>query len=768
MNIFLRENYLYFWILAFSSLLIAINIYPVLGPDLLAGWDTPGHYVLYKNAINNLKTSTIFSYENYWFGGYPLFHLYPPLFYLVTALTYISLANFFTDIEVFNFFIFLIPIAFIHSVGFAAKEIFNPKVRNLCLIITTISLFVSTRYAAMNIGLVGHIYTGLISSTFGLCLYFYFLGLLYKAKKLPQYILLGLLLAATISSHFIIGIFAIATLFFWIILNFRDSIKFIPTFIVSSLICLPWIRLIFRNLQYNSGTKIGYDDFSISDPILSIFPNMDYKVLKALFDNPFEVSITKINFLNLLDITVGFYKIIANFPYAGFILCLGIFFYCKLGDFNKNKFISLFTLLSVLFLPRNIFSSMFEVNLHYYRFVQPIYALVALLAARGWYSAYERILTIKNIKVNSFLKVLTVCLIFLSLIFSSIYSLDWNKNKDSKNNFAFKLKNYSMNTESDEIIEYLNSQSLGGRVAYEIDTDNMKNYGSPHLYSALFPLNNIESLPGLLAESSYSSGFITPILGIIGEHLIWGRRELLLYQAYYRISIDGAINRLSLYNTEYLLGSSEKFYTNLKNSKLVQQVFNTKNQYLFKIKKFDSKLYELSESPYLYINLGNINFRDFSETWYLDDDNLNSPIIFTDKDISEIPHKELSRIKGFVISINDNTDWEKIDLLHKINPNIILLSEKEIKYKKTKYLNIKNNLTRKGELSGSLKFTGIKSPLKPIEISNERISFTSSKGVVINYNFAPGWVSDSNQTTYQVTPSLMFVFSDGTTSLQYK
>lgn len=706
----LKENRfdVFVWIICVVALVWFLH--PILTGQLVAGWDSTSHFYLQTKMADFLKAVTITGYDANWFGGYPVFTFYGPLPYILITLFYFLSFGVIPLNFIFNGFLFLLPFFFLFSVYYTSRVWFGKKAGVFALLFSLFFLLADKDYAHFGVGLNAEIALGLFSSLFAIFLMTLLLGVFGKQreKKSKKLIIVGgILLAMIILTHALTTLFTgvlMAILFF----SDRKSLwkPIILTFLSALILSAFWLFPFLWNLEFSSAQMIGVPPMS-KDPLFVLYPG----ILLLIF--------------SLFGIT-SLFK-------------------------SKNHFWPYAFIATLIVLPRDYLVYVIDLPVHYYRFVPHIFVLNIFLAAAGLEHVME---SYPIIAKRKYLRALIWVIVLISVSLA-VFKFDM------RNDRPFFFEEFESYDDSRQMLEYIASLNPTGRIAIEIKPENQDILGTPHFFSTLLPLKyDIPVLPGLLAESALSSEFILPTLVQVSDSIAWGNVSLLKDKNFKKQSFDSMIKRLKLYGVEYLLLNAE-FARNLLKSvpddELISQKI-TGSFHLLKLPDFKPLIEATSYAPFLFVDNGGMDFRTFSAQWFKFPEFFDYPVIYTEKSIDEISDYDLSRIGGFVISVPEGKSMsaEDLDDLKKLNGNIVLFDSTESPEDQLKIMSsIFQSDFDKSEIIAEVR-------------EDERLKFFSKTGAFINYSYFPRWKStDSAQTVFWATPSMMFVFGRGETELFY-
>lgn len=767
---------------------ITFYLSPILANEYPAGWDLTGHYYLFNKMIDLITQGKLHGYDVNWFSGYQAFILYSPLSYLIIAVIYFLTFGLVSKLLVFNIFVFLVPIFFLLSLRYALLKCLGRKYVWIGLLVSTTFLFFPMDYAHSGLGLAGIVFMGFVPQYIAICFFLLFFAKLKGLKEdtgFKEVLVLSILFSTIVYSHLLTTIFAAFVLFIYLLFNIDAYKKILIFSLLVIVFTFPWMYQFFMYLPYSSGVAIGIERFKgYKDPLQLLFPRIE--VLKNLSHVYIEDRQINFSIFKQLLLSIKINTKFIFFPYTG----VSLIFACLAGCYamiRQKLFIVWVFVISLIILPRNFLLEVIDLSIHYYRFATYLFILNIFIATFGIVFIYRYI--DKNLSNKHFVKMgsrLIVSMLLVLALFQQIFfSLEWDKfsyyGSFGGSNLEYKLlaKGYKNYDEVESVVGYFKNNTIKGRVIVEATGDSIYDLGSPHLISTMLPLEaGVNVLPGLITESSISTGFINPVLATQSDHMAWGHNPYREDYHFNSQSIDDAIRRLRLYGVEYIVAVTDKFYNRLLHSKNAQLVKKYKAISVFKLNKFRKKVISIKTKPFLFVDNGGSSFRTFSEHWYRYPELFNYPVIYSRKNYSDLSVREKDKIAGVIISnpgdqLVSVSEFKKWKSLHKkfifINakpPKGLMgkgrerfISALHLNHSKFKDVYLRMNKSR-------VKFKSI----DYVETANngilEEISFSSKKNVIINYNYDICWKSeDSDQEVYQVTPSQMFVFANGVTRL---
>jgi len=741
----------------FAAVFIYSALKPLLADNITAGWDTVPHFYLLTKMVGYLKEWNVSGYDPLWFGGYPAFTFYGPFPYVLMAAFYYLFFGAIKLTLVFNLFLFILPFFFLFCLYYSSKAWFSQKAGYLSLVFGIIFLTASKFKGHLGLGLHGEILVGLFSSLLAMSLMILMLGFFkkYLDTKYNRYLVYSaIVLAMIILTHALITLFSGVLLLIFTLTYFRKFWKqslavFLGGIILSSFWLIPFLT----NLNLSSGQKMGIANMPITDPLLALYPNLDLVSTKLITLSMFP------GILLLLTTIIGLVKLAKT----------------------KAAFFSYAFIFTLIVLPREYLVTFLDLPIHYYRFMSPVFILGLFVAIAGTIHIFEYFEKLKSVP-RQILRGLFISFIVVTLITSAVDYLNWRQDS-SIYVHEFDLKNYPWSVEAQEMVDFIGSLNVKGRVATYTAPELQDQLGSPHYFSTMLPLKyGIAVFPGLLAESALSTRFIIPVLTRIGDSFNWGRTTLLFDPGFYNQDTESMIKRLGIFGVEYILiskNSKNSLFVGTDNNDL-KIIKETEHFSLIKLSKFTPIIEATTYKPFLFVNEGGLSFRNFSKIWFKSEELLDYPVIYTTKDFSELSDYDKEQIGGLIVSYS----------------SLKALSEEEYKEwksygKKLIFLNTYPNFAFEADDDPGARFIdsfNISSPLDEFEYilkdispsyikqnevnllvkEDENLKFTSYSGTLINYSYFPRWKSaDKDQTVFRATPSMMFVFGRGEVEMRY-
>lgn len=740
----------YSLILLFSVLFS--NLLPLFYNEIPAGWDASSHYLLYTRFWELLAQGHFSGYIQDIYAGFPAFKLYPPFFYFWAGLPKLISFGFIPATLSFNISLVVIILLIIFSLYLLTKEIADHQTGLLAAVLVVCSFFMNLDHAFDGIGLGGFLYVGLYPNFLALAIYLFFLTFLIRIKQNRTYVIWsGLLFGLIILTHNITSIIAFITLSFYLLFH-KSFINYFTINIIAFIISGFWIIEFLNNYNFSNSIALGIN----KDPLSILFPDLNRNYL--------------INF------SLSNFPIISLLFFTG--LCVGIMSLLK----KQKFFIPLHYFFILLLLPRNFLLQYFDFEIHYKRFAQYIFYFQLPIIAVG----IQMILAnaTNRDSMSSYLKTslskLFIVILFLSVIIKSyFYDFSWLNNSDKP--FLLTLNKYPKYKSANQIIKQITQFDKDYRVVTESTHVDKENLGSPHFFSAIAPLSNIQIIPGLFFESSLSSIFINSSLALYSGHIVWGAERLSKSSDFLKLSVEDVINRLALFSAGYVISSSKIFYNTLYRvpSDTIKLIRKNNKFAVFEITNKHKKFELLDYKPWLFLDYGGMNYQEFSLEWFKNNKLIDFPLIYTEHGLKALSAKEKKQLGGIVISVSkfNRHIIEEIKSLKKEYNNLIILtkdkrySEDLSEYTILSANNVCKNYNNMINFSDSylklLQKQDIKNQsIRVIKEDGHSLRFNANGAVAIRYSYAPGWKS-KNKTVFQLNPSLMFVFADGLTELKF-
>ncbi len=777
------------WILIFT--IICWRTLPFLTAEIPAGWDTLGHYYLSHLMLKYLSEFHLSGYDLQWLGGYPAFTLYPPLFYIIVASIHLVSFGLISLTKAFQIFIFIQPFLFLVSTFLVTRTFFSQREAYYALLSGFIFLFLGLDYSFFKIGLVGNYFIGVNPCIFGLNLFLLFLGSLGQMNKCPSWKITIpniCLLTAIILTHTLTTIFTFWTILIFGLCYFRTCWKrILSSCIISLTITAFWWIPFLEHLAFSSSDTISLSSIS---PLYVILPEIKISSLRAIFSYPLVPIEVHIPLFNDQYLSLNIRGIFVAFPLSGILFGISLLV-ASLNLVQKRQiFIVLLFIISLLFLPNSYFSEIFNLGIHYYRFVEYIVAIEAILLGVGFVIiqdfCHQRFSKFKNI---------FSLLILLSLIQTILFKLDWhspNKLRISQSTenpkFQFDITKYKSFPDTYRVIQYF-QKPINGRIAIEANANGITKDGSPHLLSSLIPImTKAEVIPGLIVESSLASVFINSTLGVGSNHLVWGKNNIYHSELFRSHPPKTILKWLKLYNVEYLISNSKEYFDFLQKisleTKQLELVLQTGDYGVFKLTNLVDKIYHTKYLPWLFYSDDLDHFRLFSEFWFSGAKGLDLNIIYdTSKEIIQdlLQLKQISSdLSGLIIFADrySESDWiKKIADLHSITDKpIVVLTERDNLFlpeelkNQFQVMNIKINKNDKifNLIKKLSRPQNINQPVVIKELLGNKISYQSLGATVIGINFAPKWrFKELDTKIFLVAPSQMLTLSAGNINLEY-
>ena len=791
-------RYVEYMLLAAAAIPILLVLRAFFSTDMVSGWDMEPQYHLVELMVGYLREGRITGYDRAWFAGYPAFTFYGPFTYILAAAPSLLSADIFPPAFGLHIIIIALPFLYLWALRFTTKTFFGSRAGCVSILFGIFFLLSPSNNLSGPFGIHGSLTHGTINGFVGAVLILLLLGIVESHRQASSSIkaaLATIVFAVLILTHTLSTIFALSLLLTYSLVHGKEGFKISATIVaIAAVVTIPWWIQFVRNLDFTSGRLLS---ILWDDPIISLLPGSQF-VLECVHN--FTAG-------SLLRLPV---------PALLLAVCTIISIVALIREQNYALPAIFLTLL--LLLPRNVLPQFIELPIHYYRFVMPLFGIMLLLASNGLLIIVNRLQDVSS----PFGRNISSGLLSLFIVWSltTVFVQDYSGPLTTSGPYArifksaqqacanrrlpaspIKISETSAYAAGSSVIEFLKESGVSGRVASEMPHYNNDLLGSPHFFSSLIPKEvGAEVIPGLLAESSYSAGFFPATIGYESDSIRWGRDHLSIYfhEENPFVSLEGMMHRLRLWGVEFLIATSLKYKDALRTLKadIIEEVFESAPFAVFKISHPMPKIRAIRGKPFLFVNLGGMDFREFAEEWYKSDSAIHVPVITTSKDYRELSSVEREQIGGFILSVRGSARRSKLEMKPWMIPGKSLMVVGRI----SDFQGQPNYWIATSQQDGGIVFFETKtdyqlgaysfesdlydglnrflhSPqcaldgatqIEPIEISNSAITFEHSGGAIINYSFFPRWKSkDPQQTVFAAAPSVMYVVSRGRTELYY-
>ncbi|MFA5080573.1 MAG: hypothetical protein WC472_03025 [Candidatus Paceibacterota bacterium] len=773
--------------LTFSNILLLIifgSLFYLLkfcfSDEIIAAGDLPGHYYLCEKMLEYLQQFRISGYDPNWFGGYPVFTFYNPLPYITVCFLHLISFKLLSLVFCFNFILFILPFLFLVSIYYTASIFFKNSKTSILALCLGYLVLLETLVGNYGVGIIAEFSAGFFSNAFAWPIFIFLIGTIEKLRQTDnkKYLFLSIgLFSALILSHIFTTIFAAIYLLFYIVFYFKSFWKkgliiFLGSLLITAFWWVPFL------LNINLTSSEDYSGMVIGDPIIALYS----QPILGLFLFVFTI--------------IGIVRLIKE----------------------KNSFLAIFFLSSLILLPRDIINQFIQIPIHWYRFTAGIVVINIFISTYGLRYVLDNYLELKlNLKQKNFTIKLIICWFFFIGIMVDVVPHFY---------FSFYKKIYAQTRqyakENKEILDFLNSNK-DKKVFIDDAIVFFGGSGGPHYENMQLGLEKTPVLGGLIHESSLSFSYYGSHQEIF-EYGYLISNEIAQYEynssksgyAFQNIELDNLIENISDKNSEKIKSIVKKLSTygvkyiltsNVHHTPILDFANSSFNNNLVSIKKKISPfvIIEINDEPQSLISSTNyepflfiqsnplsLNFKEFSKKWYENNYAIKHPVLYTEKSFKELSKYELSRIKGYIISTS-NCPTDDIKLIASKNKPVVVIGAQEncssnsnniyFVAKKEKPdidiskqqndLKIKERDVFYGEIYDIIAKNNSENikveKINPEVLENEYIKFNSDSNILINYSYFPKWKSkDENQTVFWATPSFMFVFGKGNTELRYK
>lgn len=792
--------YLYLFLLTLSALILKFpNLW--FSSEVLAGWDTVGHYQAFLKQADLIQSGHLKGYFLDWFGGMPIFYFYSPLFFWLGALLVVGLP-FVLPALIFKLFILLSLAAFTPVFYFFAKTFLplKPSPWLASLLALLYIFYQPVAFGDLGIGLAGAVAAGLVTHGPGLVLSLLFLsyfkrlldetGKFWREKDFYLVIIFG---AALFYTHTISTIFAailgMIMLFFYLHNRqtyLKSALVFLGVAAISAYFLLPFISF----FDYSS--------------------DWGYRRSEGFFFDPLQPLLA----LDPLDFIHGRWGSI-NWAWLVAVVSFGAGFWSLI---SKRIFIlpAMF-FLPFLVVPRNYLSQVLGASMHYYRMMPlliVIFLAISLYGLTVWDSYLKSNDQLKRWRRGGWIILILLVVWRLSIFSFSLNRQNINPNlamsTDSPIEYFSDAKSYPGFKAANQVLDCLRAQGeIEGRVSVESDLRFLtQQTGSAHYFDYAVPKIGVPLLQGLYSESANQTAFIYPAFAGISPRASGYEYPASYYLAknkhYRQQPVLDSIKQMGLFNVQYVIAYSSEAIDNLTRQLPTNvQSANCENTYfgLYEIDKslrrpFISKP---TYKPLLFIRDNNeyLTFRFLSLGWFSLSQLQGAPIIYHD-DIKvgtwdKIKPSDWQNISAIIVG-SEALSAVEVKALNATGKKILVLSSNVYQGEKLpeEFTLIQNfrpvagfnsyNQPYQPDIIALDKFRGFiqESVMRPenktdfenqpslIKWQDEQITFTGNGPVIINAAFFPAWQSSEDLELFEVTPGQMLVFSQGETNLEFK
>lgn len=751
--------------------IVLYHVVPLLSEKRLAGWDTTSHYYLYTEMLRLLKEGRIAGYDTRWFAGYPAFELYGPVPYLLLAAPHLFSFGAIAAPLSFNLSLILTALTFVLAFAFAARWLVESKTGwTAGLFVATLILCHHSPEAPLGQNLTSTIVHGLIPLFFGATAFLFSVGSLlrYRAQGgILNAVWVVALIALMPCMHLLSAAYLyIFFLPFFILTSPVRRKKLVLVSIVGFFLGSPWWLGVLQNLWLSGGQAIGLTR-SILEPLYIFFPGFHFDALRDIA-----------NSFGLLLGILSAAEYNTHLPALGRDLPLAAFAFTVLGvtgtrELLRQRKLSLLVpfFLGIVFLPRNFFLTILPINLHYYRFTYFLFLLWGLIGTVGAITLAQRVAStgVISSRIARGCVVGVFALAFLRVtLFDFTLAFDPN-GEQSKPLF---LDDFPQARSGKAIIEDLAKLKPTGRVTVEVPIFANKFLGSPHYFASEIPIRtDIPVLPGLLAESSFSSIFLIPTLHSYSESFIWGRAGLAQSTLFNSQPFDTMLERLRLYRTQYVVAYSKEFQSHLHHSSLAHAVAKRGDVELFDLGTPRGMFEETAYRPFLYVPLSQNSVVPFFEWWYSVPELFSIPVLYSSDDWHQVLKEDGEYFQGIIFDLPPQSTLKtafRSNLRDSGLESVFLHAlPAQGKTEHEYFINTPEDWNALAKFIVDTGGTPEFQAIPTITATSRELKFSSTHGVRLNTSYHPNWRDQEENRVYLCQPSMMWVFAKGDTTLRY-
>jgi hypothetical protein len=726
----------------FMLFLVIFNA-PVIRDVLPQGWDTPPHYYLFENMIENIRNGYIARYNPKLFGGYPEFYFYSPLPYIIGAILYFLSFGLFSPEIVFNFMLFCIPLILAGSIWYCIQKITSHTIIKIIGVCCMFLWLASPEHEGhLGIGIYSIFFNGLFNNALGLSLLSLMTAKLLCFTKHPKYqntLIVGVLFGSLILTHLLSSVFGIFLLFIFCITHTQYITRILLSVCTGLLLASPWLWNFARYYEYSMGEKVGK---IMNDPLFVLFPDLNVS-LKF--------------FLEMQGSVIGALSL-------GLLFAIGVTSALIHQYKTSFRFIILTYIAGLILLPRDYLFFSIDAPFHYYRFVSHISLLQIFIVLIG----FEHLVT-KKFSQDFYTKIYRISSVsaLSLLIILQLITPAWNNLEGHRRFLRTDITKAADGSDAEETIAYLQTLPVDGKILAESSPIFNDFLGSVHYFNTMIPLKtNHQILSGLLAESTLSHHFVTPIFGKITHTLQWGKNPYKSPDFFSNMGPEDIFAHLKMYDVKYVILASQIAHHNagkLIAENQLKHLESFGHIGVFEVIDPTPTASTLYTKPFFFIEDGGMNFMAFSEVWYKDSRMLDFPVLGAThtKDYDSL----LVYAGGLIIS-SDKKSYSKQDLerINSHNLPVIILNGASNIDEVLEY----NHFDSRSDLGSIVDFMSQHTQKREetaasITYDNPYQVSTDCEGMcILRYNFFPHIKETSNNTDlFSVTPSHIFYLGDG-------
>ncbi len=740
---------------------------------MAAGWDIPSHFYLVTRMFELMRQEAIQGYDTLWYGGYPLFLLYSPLYYIFAALP-AFLLNDRALLEVgFSSLNFLLPFFLLVSLQLFARISFGREYGWCALSFGILMLCLPGRFAHSALGLNAQFQIGFLPNFFALPFFVLFLAMIIRCRQSDslKFAVCGvLLLTLIILSHQLTALFAFFALAMALLLcrgGYRIRCVGIGT---SSLLLSSWWWLpSLGALNVGSG-QIEASAVDFADPLLILFPNLfDSNVIAQC------LTYLRRSWAEMEPVSAAtWFGLLKSVPLSGFLLLLfggvGIVAHLRRGDWLLPTILVAGTIV----LPRYFLAQLLDLPIHYYRFTQHLFIVNLLLASYGFG-------LVVNSASSAVARNVSATLMSVALVLGPLVQCDLKVSapfRDSRSTrFYPSLAQYRYSNEAMKMAAHVASLKPRGRVLDESPASNWLRLGTPHYFSSVLPLKyGVAVANGLLVESSPLARLINPIMYAASEHLRWGDQTLWKEAKFRADTFSNQLKRLRLFSVQFIIATSRRLKARLKRSSEVNKRARFGPFVLYELVD-TTKQSCRARMPYLFVNKG-MSFRKMNELWIRNSALFCSPIAWYQGNFEDIAVESKVQFAGLILGWNRRVPFSEVDfakwtgrakkvLVLDGYPDHVVPLDKNIQFlpqfgEDADLKELATILAEAPKLDSEILAIPVSEPMPRV------ITVYGSGPRIVQIANVPGWRQDDvTRPLYTLTPGFIYLPSGAVTTIRY-
>jgi hypothetical protein len=724
-------------------------------PMIMSDW--PGHETAALEMAKCLQGGHWDCFVGSQFGGMPLFQLYAPLFFIVSAGLWLLTAKFVSLFLIMRGLVFLGVFAVTPALWYFTRSFLGREAARWALVLSPLYIFYPSAFGPLGLGAGGAFLIGLVPSVFGLPLTLTLLAALKNAASGPRLgrswwlaVVAGSVLALTHTMGLLFGVFLAALIFLAMALPKPQAWRMFTAGLAAFGLAAFWLV-----------PFVVYSRLAPAQPIIDM-PNMTW--WSVVFPTGVILGWPLVIFSGAVTLG-GWWLAVRRRAWPFLILTAGAWAFFLLR-YSINEW-----------LP--------GLAIHYFRFGGFLHVLglaaggLALAWLWTWARAFRRRTT--------WYIILGVSVFVLMAVF--LYDAEFRGEHGAKRvfdtNIAWQIEGVPGAGLASEISRTMASEATSGRVLVEAPelVSSFLFYSTHYLAFRLYADHGLKEVNGLYVQDSTLAPFIYAATGELtsGHTSLWAGEFIRSIKAFRNQATSVFLGRLAdLGVTHEVFISSEKVEA-IRATGLEDEVASTPEYAVFRAKRARPLVSSAQHAPLVFAAAyGHVKFRDLAMALYAGEHTYDALVVEEPRPLAAWSADVAKRFGGIIVDA-DGLDDVTLRQLRALGVTVIALNADSADADGFYAIKIFEPMTSHTDVGQRAWPDGweklwqavtdvvtasrlVQAPTSLLLDDGRTLKFAAAAGtpIVINYSYFPSWQAASGaDRVYRVTPDRLLVYADG-------